>query len=85
MDYLDIHSIGALATTLGHRVKDLYNIRRKSCGADFVNKLVPRRRFRCWRLTGNDYRCPTCTRRFLQSLQLRQVELHDALHELGLG
>ena len=54
-------------------------------GADFVNKLGPRRRFRYWRLKGNDYRCPTCTRRFLQSLQLRQVELHDALHELGLG
>ena len=82
--YLDMHIIGALATTLGHRVKGVYNIRCRSCGADLVNKLGPHRRFRYWRLKGNDYR-PTCTRRFLQSLQLRLVEVHDALHELGLG
>ena len=36
VDYLDTHSIGALATTLGHRVKDVCTIRCRSCGADFV-------------------------------------------------
>ena len=81
VDYLDIHSIGALATTLGHRDKDVYSIRCRPCGADFVNKLGPRRKLRYSRLKRNEYRCPACVRRFLRSLQLRLVEVH----ELGPG
>ena len=42
VDYLDMHSTGALATTLGHRVKDIYTSRCKLCGGAFINKLGTR-------------------------------------------
>ena len=68
VDYLDMHSIGALATTLGHRVKDIYTIRCRSCGGTFINKLGKNRRMRHPMLRCNAYRCRGCTRRLLSNL-----------------
>ena len=91
MDDLDLNSLGALATAIKHPVKGLYRLRCRSCGRAYVKKLGRNRRLRYWRLKRSDYRCPTCIRRFLRSLQVRLVGvsgdegLHDALHELGLG
>ena len=81
MDCLDLNSLGALATANKRTVKSLYRPRCRSCGSGYVNRLGPRRKLRYLRLKRNDYRCPMCVRRFLQSLQLRLAELR----ELGPG
>ena len=46
VDNLDMQSIGALATTLNKKVKEVYDIRCRRRGADFINKLGPNRKLR---------------------------------------
>ena len=75
-DCLDMHSIGALATTLGQRVKDVYVIRCRTCGVAWINRLGKHRRMRDLMLRCNAYRCVNCTRLLLESLTLRLVRTH---------
>ena len=68
---LDVHSIGALATALGPRVKDVYKIRCRGCGVVWINRLGKKMRLRHPNLRCNTYRCRPCHRQLIAKLSLQ--------------
>ena len=75
VDHLDMQSVGALATVINKKVKDVYDIRGRKCSNNFINKLGPNRRLKCRMLKEDSHLCPPCIRHSIDELEVTVMTL----------
>ena len=75
IDNSDMNSIGALATVLNRKVKEIYDIKCRRCGSKFISKLGPTRRLRSEMLKKDKYLWPRCLRMEIDELEIKVLTI----------
>ena len=66
-----MQSLGAVATTLKRKVKEVHYTSCRGCDINYINKLGPKRRLKRRLLKENRYICPACIRSSLNELETK--------------